>query len=92
MPETPLSRGPPAMAGRSIPINYKERIPVTAPHHGWLTSPARSHSGAGQGTELPLHLIALILNHVRVPSRGCRCDPQADDLIGETGRLTDSIV
>ncbi|KAF2789179.1 hypothetical protein K505DRAFT_365823 [Melanomma pulvis-pyrius CBS 109.77] len=52
------------MAGRSIPINYKDRIPVTAPHHSWLTSPARSHAGVGQGTELPLHLIALILNHL----------------------------
>jgi hypothetical protein len=65
----------------SIPVNYKERIPLTAPAHGWLTSPARSHAGAGQGTELPLHLIAIIINYVRGLPRGCCCASQADDLM-----------
>ncbi|CAI6332620.1 unnamed protein product [Periconia digitata] len=35
-----------------------------APHHSWFTSPARSHANYGQGKELPLHLIQLILEHL----------------------------
>ncbi|KAF2269744.1 hypothetical protein CC78DRAFT_539676 [Lojkania enalia] len=49
----------------TIPLNFRHRAaPATAPHHVWLTSPARSHAVMGQGTELPLHLIALILSHL----------------------------
>ena len=57
-------------ARATININYKDRGPITAPHHGWLTSPAKSHATVGQGKELPLHLIALILAHVGVAPRG----------------------
>ncbi|KAF2475156.1 uncharacterized protein BDR25DRAFT_213858 [Lindgomyces ingoldianus] len=45
-------------------LDIQRRTPITAPHHGWLTSPARSHANVGQGSELPLHLIALILSHL----------------------------
>ncbi|KAF1962072.1 hypothetical protein CC80DRAFT_400723 [Byssothecium circinans] len=38
--------------------------PITAPRHGWFTSPARSHANAGMGKELPLHLIQLILEYL----------------------------
>ncbi|KAK7186048.1 hypothetical protein PSPO01_07860 [Paraphaeosphaeria sporulosa] len=37
--------------------------PITAPSHSWFTSPARSHA-SGQGKELPLHLIQLILEYL----------------------------
>ncbi|KAF2014883.1 hypothetical protein BU24DRAFT_349084 [Aaosphaeria arxii CBS 175.79] len=49
---------------RSSEALSKERLPITAPHHGWFTSPARSHASSGNGRELPLHLIALILSHL----------------------------
>ncbi|KAF1995561.1 hypothetical protein P154DRAFT_556731 [Amniculicola lignicola CBS 123094] len=44
-----------------------------APHHSWFTSPARSHANAGQGTELPLHLIQLILDHLDNVADLARC-------------------
>ncbi|ORX99422.1 hypothetical protein BCR34DRAFT_127018 [Clohesyomyces aquaticus] len=42
----------------------RRQQPITAPQHGWMTSPARSHANVGQGSELPLHMIALILSHL----------------------------
>jgi hypothetical protein len=40
--------------------------PITVPLHSWFTSPARSHPNALHAKELPLHLIQLILTHVRL--------------------------
>ncbi|KAH7132478.1 hypothetical protein B0J11DRAFT_521787 [Dendryphion nanum] len=54
----------PKLSDKSIPVNYQYRTPITAPYHSWITSPARSHASSGQGKELPLHLIALILSHL----------------------------
>lgn len=48
----------------AININYKHRLPITVPQHGWFTSPARSHASSNSGKELPLHLVALILSHL----------------------------
>lgn len=58
----------------ATPVNLKNRDahPITAPNHSWFTSPARSHANAGKGRELPLHLVQLILSHVRLPARGAR--------------------
>ncbi|KAF7573800.1 hypothetical protein PtrM4_087050 [Pyrenophora tritici-repentis] len=44
--------------------------PLTAPIHGWFTSPARSHSDLPHAKELPLHLIHLILSYVQVDDVG----------------------
>lgn len=44
---------------------HQNERPITAPIHSWFTSPARSHPNAAQAKELPLHLIQLILTHVR---------------------------
>ncbi|KAF2123187.1 hypothetical protein BDV96DRAFT_562084 [Lophiotrema nucula] len=54
----------PANGSIDARIHLQHRQPITAPHHGWLTSPARSHATSGQGKELPLQLIQLIISHL----------------------------
>lgn len=63
-----------ASAVRASQNFYREERPITAPIHGWFTSPARSHPNAAQAKELPLHLIQLILTYVRRP---CSLEPMS---------------
>ena len=72
---TPAPRRDPAAMDAPNPkaaihVNMKDRHPITAPYHGWFTSPARSHADVQKGKELPLHLVALILSYVGAASRG----------------------
>ncbi|KAF2643718.1 hypothetical protein P280DRAFT_487666 [Massarina eburnea CBS 473.64] len=64
---------PPSPAPRRMPTTGRDAIlhvpephnhPLTAPRHGWFTSPARSHASSGYRKELPLHLIQLILEYL----------------------------
>tara|TARA_R110002003_G_scaffold61_2_gene5519 strand:- start:27236 stop:27484 length:249 start_codon:yes stop_codon:yes gene_type:complete len=69
MPDTtPHSHHPPG-ASKSTPTPNAPNaaLHLGAPFHSWFTSPARSHPNAAQAKELPLHLIQLILTHVRPP-------------------------
>jgi hypothetical protein len=61
MPDSPAPRRPVHSSATQRPFRAP---PISAPVHGFLTSPARSHSGHGQGKELPLHLIQLILEYL----------------------------
>jgi hypothetical protein len=59
----------------AIHVNMRDRTPITAPHHGWFTSPARSHADVQKGKELPLHLVALILSYVGPSPPACYRKP-----------------
>lgn len=48
--------------------------PITAPRHAFFTSPARSYAAPGQGKELPLHLIQLILEYVCAAAVRCESE------------------
>jgi hypothetical protein len=81
MPDTPATRRASAQQPRldaGAPLRFGP-APITAPIHSWFTSPARSHPNAAQAKELPLHLIQLILSHVRIATR--RCDIHAPVLM-----------